>query len=60
MPAIEGTTHRMKFIGDTIAGRASGERPSRTRAAIFSAASGAAVAVLVYKLLRSQPGATQQ
>jgi uncharacterized membrane protein YeaQ/YmgE (transglycosylase-associated protein family) len=50
----------MKFVGDTIAGRVSGERPSRTRAAIVSAASGAAVAVVVYKLLRSERGTAQQ
>jgi len=43
----------VNFVARTIGRRAAGDRPSRTRAVVVSGASGVAVAVLVYKLLRA-------
>lgn len=44
-----------EIIMDTAAKRLSGERPGRWRAIVAAIAAGVAVAVLVYRLLRSNP-----
>ena len=50
----------MGFVAETVGRRAAGDRPSRTRAVIVSGVAGVAVAVLVYKLLRTPSDVEQQ
>jgi hypothetical protein len=46
----------MGVVGEAAAERLSGERPGRWRAIAAAIVAGAATAVLVYRLLRSNPG----
>jgi hypothetical protein len=48
--------HVMSVVGEAAAERLSGERPGRWRAIVAAIVAGAAVALLVYRLLRSNPG----